>query len=303
MPPRQIKISAFIRGTFIFCFLGLIIAPVLVRADDRDHGHMVTRLNNLEDKDPYIRRCAAIDLGLYDRESKDDERKEVIMALKRHLHDTDKLVRYSAAEALVDIDTTSKEILPILIEELKDKTVNPITAALSLRHFGPEAREAVPILIDLMKKEGIDYSWGYPISQYGDVLREIGTPEALAAVEPLRKRELIAKVFYAAICGPFVLLMIHPVLPLLTALCFAGLFWWSRAQYRKGKKISHWPLIVPILGWIYVAYALMGGFDRIGYFLLSILTTLIGVIPWLASWLRVRAQEKRKAADTTPSGE
>ncbi|MBI4801456.1 MAG: HEAT repeat domain-containing protein [Elusimicrobia bacterium] len=298
------KLFVIFHGTLIFCSLGLIVVPALVHADERDRDHMVMRLKNLEDNDSYIRRCAAIDIGLYDRESKDNERKEIITALKRHLLDADKLVRYSAAEALVDIDTTSsKQVLPILIEKLNDKTVNPITAALSLRNFGPEAKDAVPIIIDLMNKEGISWFWGYPHSEYGDVLRDIGTPEALTAVEPLKQREWLASAFYA----PFGLLLL-PMVSLLISLCFAGFFWWSRAQYKKGEKIKYMPLLIPALSWgcwgLYVVNderlnSFGGAIFIFCWFLFF--ATLAGVIPWLVSWLRVRAQEKRDAAGSPSS--
>jgi len=145
----------------LFCFFSFVVVPGLMCAEDwYSRDHMETRLKELEDENPKVRKSAAIYLHLVGRGSKGDERKEVTAALKRHLHDTDKLVRYSAAEALVDIDTTSsKQVLPILIEKLNDKTVNPITAALSLRYFGPEAKDAVPIIIDLMNKEGISWFW------------------------------------------------------------------------------------------------------------------------------------------------
>ncbi|MBI4803595.1 MAG: HEAT repeat domain-containing protein [Elusimicrobia bacterium] len=296
----RIKLSTFIRGMFIFCFLGLVAAPALVRADEWGCGNMTACLKNLEDKDPYIRMCAAIDIRHYGQE-KDDEQKEVISALKRHLYDTDKQVRYSAAGSLVDIDTTSKEVLPILIEGLKDEK-EADTAALALRHFGPEAKDAVPIIIDLMKKEGISWFLGYPHSTYGDVLRDIGTPEALAAVAPLRRRELIADVFYA----PFILL-VYPVYAPLISLCFAGLFWRSRAQYKRGRKIKYAPFLIPTLGWgswgLYMVNKDMDGYYNV-LFLVSwflFLATLAGVIPWLVSWLRARAQEKRKPAGSTPS--
>ncbi|MBI4801706.1 MAG: HEAT repeat domain-containing protein [Elusimicrobia bacterium] len=303
---NRIRLSVLVRGTVIICFLGLIVVPVIMCAEDwYSHDHMSTRLKELEDENSKVRRSAAIYLGLVGQESKDDERKEVIAALKRHLYDTDKSVRYNTAEALAGMDTSVKDVIPILIEELKDKDMKPDTAALALRHFGPEARDAVPIIIDLMKKEGIDYSWGHPISHYGDVLRDIGTPEALAAIQPLKRRELISDIFYA----PFSLLL-QPVFALLTSLCFAGLFWRSHAQYTKGKKIKYMPLLIPALSWgcwgMYEAYEHYEQMDSFGgavfivcWFLF--LATLAGVIPWLVSWLRVRAQEKCKPAGSTPS--
>ncbi|MBI4802400.1 MAG: HEAT repeat domain-containing protein [Elusimicrobia bacterium] len=299
----RIKPSTFIRGMFIFCFLGLVATPALVRADEWGCGNMTACLKKLEDKDPYIRRRAALDIRLYARRSKDDERKKVIAALKRHLQDIDKQVRYSAAGSIVDIDTTSKEVLPILFERLNDKTEDPIDAGLYLRHFGPEAKDAVPILIDGMKKEGISWFLGYPHSTYGDVLRDIGTPEALAAVEPLRRRELIADIFYA----PFKLLL-YPVFALLVSLCFAGLFWRGRAQYKEGKKIKYMPLLIPTLGWgswgLYMVNKnVMEDYGSVLCFVswFLFLITLAGLIPWLVSWVRVRTQEKRKTVNSIPS--
>lgn len=309
---RQIQASAFVRAICICLFLGCVLDQALVRADNWDNKHMMARLKELEDENPEIRRNAARDIGLYGQKSKDEERKEVILALKRHLQDADKLVRYNAAEALPDIDSTAKEVLPILIEALKDndKAVDPLIAALSLRHFGPEAKDAVPVLIDLMKKEGISYPWGYPVSNYGDILRNIGTPEALAALKPLRRRELLA----TALLTPFGILML-PALAPLTSLCFAVLFWWSRAQCKRGRKIIHWPLLISTLSWAYVAYVVMfempktgaigGALEGIFCLWLLIITTLAGLVPWSISWLllRLREQHMRSPATFAPEEE
>jgi len=135
------------------------------------------------------------------------------------------------------------------------------------------------------------------------VLRDIGTPEALAAVEPLERRERIASTFYA----PFGLLM-RPTISLLISLCFAGFFWWSRTQYKRGKEIKYLPLLIPTLSWgcwgLYVVnderLNSFGGAVFIFCWFLFF-ATLAGIIPWLVSWLRVRVQEKRKTDDDISS--
>ena len=117
---RRIKLFAVIREITLFGFLSLILTPALARADEWGCADIEICLENLEDKDPYVRMCAAVDIRHYGQE-KENEQKKVIAALKRHLQDTDNRVRYRAAGSLAYIDTTSKEALPIQLEMIKDE--------------------------------------------------------------------------------------------------------------------------------------------------------------------------------------
>ncbi|MBI4802375.1 MAG: HEAT repeat domain-containing protein [Elusimicrobia bacterium] len=298
---RRYCAAAIIRGMVFFSILSLIIIPVLVHANEWGCDNVMACLKGLEDKDPYVRRYAAANIRSFGQELKNEERQEIIAALKQHLQDTDNRVRYRAAGSLVDLDNTPKYVLPVLFEMLKDKEEAEV-AALNLRHFGAEAREAVPIIIDLMDKEGISWSWGYPHSTYADVLRDIGTPEALAAITPFRRRELVVKVFYS----PIGFLMMPP-LAILTSICFMGLFLWGRTQYKKGIQITHKPLLITALSWgLYAAHEYMYGgnspfrLDLMLYWWFLLIITLTGLIPLLISRLRARTQEKCQPVGTNP---
>ena len=209
-------------------------------------------------------------------------------------------MRYDAASYLTSIDTAAKEAIPVLIEAVRDKTESSShnSPAGDLGSFGPAAKDAAPVLIELMNKKGYSYFWLHPTSEYANALKQIGTPEAIAALKPLRRKELLATVLLT----PFAILSFIPALAPLTSLCFVCLFLWSRAQCRKGRKLVYWPLLIPILGWAYIAYEVMFELNKYGSagqpfgaiicLWLSVFTTLPGVIPWLASWLRVRARLK-----------
>ena len=89
----------------------------------------------------------------------------------------------------------------------------------------------------------------------------------------------------------------------LIGVCFVGLFGWSRAQCKKGRKISYWPLAITIFLWFYSAYEIEFELPKYGCigqalsgsatFLVLIMATGFGLIPWFESWFRVRAREKR----------
>lgn len=222
--------------------------------------------------------------------------------LNRLLRDTDKDVRYTAAACLPLIDPSTKTI-PVLIEAVKDPAGRyPGNAALDLGSYGMEAKEAVPALIELMNKKGFSYFRLQPASEYAAALEQIGTPEAIAALAPLRKKEMLV----GALAAPFAFLVFIPLLAPLTVLFFAWLFWWSRAQQKKGRKLIHQPLLIPILGWIYISYVVMFELNKHGSFRqiyganiclwLSVITTLAGLLPWCASWCLLRLRERRRSA-------
>ena len=99
------------------------------------------------------------------------------------MHDPQEEVRRKAALFLAYSDTTTTEAIPILIYAAEDsKTV--CDAVASLGRYGSAADDAVPVLadLDLMNK----YPGEHPCSP-AKALERIGTPDALAALELLRK--------------------------------------------------------------------------------------------------------------------
>ena len=81
----------------------------------------------------------------------DPKAKEVVPALERLLHDPDRDVRQ---EVLVALGQCGKPAVPALIEALKDLDSNILVrAAEALGRIGPEAKEAIPALLPLLKDD------------------------------------------------------------------------------------------------------------------------------------------------------
>jgi len=268
-------------------------------------AHEKQLLRAAADKDPNERADAARELCSASMESHWTKHEKIIIVLEPLLRDTDKAVRYAAASCLASIGITTKTI-PVLIEAVKDPAGKyPGNAALDLARYGPAAKDAVPALARLMNEKGYSYFRLQPASEYASALEQIGTPEAIAALAPLRKKELLA----GALAAPFAFLVFIPPLAPLTALFFAWLFWWSRAQHLKGRKFAYQPLLITILGWIYIAYAVTFELNKFGDYgrpftahiclWLSVIATLAGLIPWCVSWGLLRLRERRQAARTT----
>jgi HEAT repeat protein len=124
----------------------------------------------LSDKDTYVRRFAAQALGKIGAPARSavpaltkalkDEKKEVAEAAAealgqirsvQGLADTvkdkgaDVSVRRKAIEALADLGPQAKSAVPVLINALKDREVR-VQAAEALGAIGPDAKEAIPAL-------------------------------------------------------------------------------------------------------------------------------------------------------------
>ncbi|MBI4738059.1 HEAT repeat domain-containing protein [Candidatus Woesearchaeota archaeon] len=269
--------------------------------------HESRLLKSLADRNTNERASAARELYSVAMESSGYRRERINAALKLLLHDADKTVRYDAASYLTSITITT-EAIPVLIEAVSDKAGERYnSAARYLGRYGPAAKDAVPTLIELMNKKGYSYFWLHPTSEYVSALEQIGTPESIVALKPLRKRELLVMTLLA----PFAFLIFIPAMAPLTGLFFGWLFWRSRGQYKKGRKIVYWPMLITILGWAYISYAVMFELNKYGSIghafgaipcvWLSLITTLAGLVPWFISWLLLRLCERHQSAGTTGS--
>ena len=82
------------------------------------------------------------------------------------------------------IGPEAKEAVPVLIDALKDENIYVRRrAALVLVKIGPEAKAAVPALIDALKDKDKDVR-----SNAAEALGEINTPEARKALEEFKKK-------------------------------------------------------------------------------------------------------------------
>ncbi|MBI4802245.1 MAG: hypothetical protein HY796_06940 [Elusimicrobia bacterium] len=238
----------------------------------------------LENEDPSI--CAiAIDRLVRTI----NEKEETITVLKNLLKSERKVVRQGAAIGLMDIDPSlGKGLMPILIEAIKDGLPEwyEMKAVTALDHIGPEAKDAVPAIIEAMKR--------HPDSGfvYRATLRFIGTPEALEATKPYERERARRK----KLVKPISMFADSTIGSSLITAAFLGLFLWSRSRRKKGDKIICWPLLIPVFFWgIFVLDSLLDepsmndpllqglyGFQiYIGLFII----TLAGLIPWLAGLL------------------
>lgn len=116
-------------------------------ADPKDMPALTAGLRH---EQAQVRREAATDLGLMGPPAK-----EAIADLVKALQDADELVRVTAAAALLKIDATRKDALPVLMAGLQSKraVVQRVTLE-SLGDLGPEAHAAVPALTEALQNSG-----------------------------------------------------------------------------------------------------------------------------------------------------
>jgi hypothetical protein len=241
-------------------------------------------LKELENEDPLICEMAIemLAVAIKDKESE-------TTVLKNLLKSERNMVRIGAALRLVDIDPSlGKELIPFLIEAVKEGTPRyEVTAISILRDIGPDARDAVPSIIESMKRH--PKGWN---AFYYTTLRFIGTPEALEAIKPYELEKARRK----KLVKPISMLVDSTIGSFLMTAVFLGLFLWSRPRRKKGKKIIYWPLLIPMFFWgIFALTSLMDqplmsdpfiqglyGFQiYIGLFII----TMVGLITWLVSLL------------------
>lgn len=283
---QRLRIPPYVCWFSLFSILGLVVVPASGLA-----SHWGTRatilLKSLENENATVREDTVRSLWDIGDKLEGEKRNEAISSLRHLLHDKEKGVRYSAAVGLIKIDPTIKEAVPVLIEAVKDKGIYQLAAVSALGNMGSEARDAVPVLIAAMNEDQFNIA-----SPYVDVLKAIGTSEALEAIKPLvhkqETRDRVNRIFF------------NPIPNILIALFFFILFWRSRALRKAGKNIVYRPLILPIALWsLYAVYGTpliekeLIAADIFSMFPFFIVVTLAGVIPWSLSWLWLWWQERR----------
>ncbi len=255
-------------------------------------------LKELDNDDPAIYAIATNMLGNLGREKKlGDMENDVIVALRDQLKSEHSFKRQGAAIGLTIMNPSfgGREMVPFLIEAVKEGTPEyESTAVTKLGSMGIEAKDAVPAIIEAMRRQPKEYH----IIYYG-ALKRIGTPEALDVSKEFFRKIKLVRMYYS----PFYYLAGNPWLNVFIILVFGILFWWSRVQCKKGNKIICWPLLIPVPFWgLWAVYTFMAsgavGFNFELLFLELyvqhglLLVTLAGIIPWLLSlwrWRKMRA--------------
>ncbi|MBU2574759.1 MAG: hypothetical protein KKH28_11850 [Elusimicrobia bacterium] len=223
-----------------------------------------------------------------------NDKEETTTALKNLLKSERKVVRQSAALRLTTIEPSlRKELMPILVEAVKETPEYEIIAASLLGDIGPEAKDAVPAIIESMKRHP------ETLYTYLAALRFIGTPEALEAIKPYEQEKARRK----KLIRPVSMLADNRIGSFLITTAFLGLFLWSRARRKKGDRLICWPLLFPVFFWgIFALFPLMRdpffyGLYGFGTCIGLVIITLTALIPWLASLL----WRKKHTAPSTPT--
>lgn len=287
-----------------------------------DKSDIPALIKELKNNDPGIcAEAARLLSGSTLKNKRGGMENDIIAALRNNLKSDNHLVRQSAAVSIVNIDSPlsvddeflinsslSKEMMPFLIEALEDETVGYASDALFIfRRMGHNAKEAVPAIIESMKRN--------PKSRisYYMTLVSIGTPEALEVSKGyIKKREALKQ--YYDIRGE---LSTKPLPNIIVALVFVCLFWLSRRLRKAGKQITYLPLLIPMVAWSFIAicailynnlvswiYTIFHTLPAIDappslFMMLYIkyhtlipgfltLATLAGIIPWLLSLWRLK---------------
>lgn len=118
----------------------------LMRLDAK--GTLAELLQNLASPDAELRRNSARNLALFKKGATN-----AIPALIKCLSDDDNGVKQSAAIALREIGEQPVTVVPALMKGLSDADLETqVTSGIALGVYGPLAKQAVPKIIDLLKK-------------------------------------------------------------------------------------------------------------------------------------------------------
>ncbi|MFI5205571.1 MAG: HEAT repeat domain-containing protein, partial [Candidatus Paceibacterales bacterium] len=130
----------------------------------------------IQDKDSGVRGSAVLALGHFEHTSK-----KVIPVLVELLKNHDPRLRSDAAFVLAEMGSAAKEALPALIECIKDKDLNVrFGVANALGNIGRPAEAAVPILVESLAYE--DSNWNAAIA-----LVAINPKKAVPAIPVFKK--------------------------------------------------------------------------------------------------------------------
>jgi hypothetical protein len=128
----------------------------------------------LVDPSEHVRLEAARGLGEFGPDAA-----AAVVPLRQALHDSSGLVRIAAAESLWQVTGDAREALPVLIAEVD---IYPREVADVLSAMGPEARDAVPVLLERIPRDGREHwaLWG--------ALQRMGYthPDFRKAIEPTK---------------------------------------------------------------------------------------------------------------------
>jgi HEAT repeat protein len=156
-------------------------AQALGYLDARAEGLMPTLIAVLQSEDGSLHRQAAELLKAL-AENLPALVEPAISALSAALRDQDNLVRIYVAETLLRLKVRPEAMVRVLAEALKDEEAGvSMAAARILGHLGPDAKDAVPALIETLKDGSGAGGWAV------ETLREIGPVTIPAVLEVVRK--------------------------------------------------------------------------------------------------------------------
>jgi len=164
----------------------------------------------LDDPTPAVRGAAAEALGRIGPNAR-----AAVQSLHQRLGDSDTGVRIDAARALWQIEDNTEQVVPVLIEALKDGTVG-WQVPLVLAAMGPKAGQAVPGLIEALKRERVSRPLRSPPSS-AFALGQIG-PVAVPELRKILRDERPFVRTSAAIALGFIGSGAHPAVPALIPL-------------------------------------------------------------------------------------
>lgn len=261
------------------------VATVVMQIDIINSEKLVLPrlLKDLEDPKAETREFIASRVSYFGRKYESDT---ITTVLIKRLYDENPKVRYAATVGLGEIDPVRFKalIIPRLLEILDLNATNyyQYDAAEICGELGPTAKEAVPALIKLMRMEKPSE---YIKAACKDALKKIGTPEALAAIQPVEEAEK-KRLLHITIVNCVI------------TICFVLLFAWSVRLRKKGKKVFHWFIPVPAIIYFAISAENLHGepMDPVLNEKFFLLVASIGCLPWLISRWIVR---RRKFLEST----
>ena len=268
-----------------------------IEPSDKEGVPILIEALTSEGVSPKLREHVILDIsGLNENEGLGAKKQEVVTALRHRLKDENHIVRQCAAYVLNKIEPADKEVIPVLIEALTERTDYDRRAMGAIGSFGPEAAAAVPAIVAVLKEDGGGLGFNYAGLELDCVwtLEKIGTPEAMEAIKPFKRKEALV----VKLGRPFTFVSESIMVSSMGTIFFVILYVWSRFRRRRGDKIICWPLLIPVPVWgicVHNAFwtraesgAILTPLEvrAIGTMVL-LAATLAGIIPWLVSILRL----------------